>query len=463
MVSTLEIIEQIEEEDWKYLLSGLQEHFVVTQFGLLNKIGIKENNISCWMNGKANVPLNHKGKIVEFMLVKSLDIDKIIKFGKLIEKGTKFDGEWISGETALINSDFEKHLVIKKNKSFYLNVPKFFPDSRKGNILYFLPYQDKLIIFYNGRGNSRPYPLCLPHYLKLDKTFLVGLGIYLAEGARNRRAKVTNSEPLVIDQGIDFFELIGIKKSKLRAWLQLHERSIKSLEEAKNFWIKNTKLSKNNITKLRFKKSTGNAKVKQFGVLHLETTTILPQLLVNNLLSYISSILKLLPQRELIYFLQGAFAGEGSVNITKTGTVNMVRYTSTNIEERNMIKNILNKLRLNVHESNTKSNARHDISVMGFFDIKKMFEIDIFRYHPLRKQKLLEGFSKLRKKGNIPEFNKRKIISLLCREGFLSVYDIKKRIGLNYSNVKKHLRELYYVNKVKKIEGKGSIPNKWFI
>ena len=60
-------------------------------------------------------------------------------------------------------------------------------------------------------------------------------------------------------------------------------------------------------------------------------------------------------------------------------------------------------------------------------------------------------------------FNKNRIICLLKKKNNLTVAEIANYLSLSYDNTKKHLRELYYDNKIKKIVGCGPIPNKWFI
>jgi hypothetical protein len=459
MVSVSKVISKIKEEDWQYLLLGLQEKFDITQYDLLSKVGIKVSpKISLWINGK-NTPLyNSKIKFLEFILHKHLNIKRLIKFGKRVRSSIKFKNKWISVKDALTKNDFKNKLIIKKKNELYLNTPQLFPSSKDDKTIYFKPYKNRLLIFYHEKRSTRPHPLFIPRSLRLDEDFLVGLGIYLAEGARNRKSKVTNSEPKIINQAIKFFKLIGVDKHELKGWIQLHERSEKSKEEARIFWIKNTDLEKNNITTVSIKKSTGNAKVKQYGTLHLESTFILPELLVNNLLKFIPKILKNLSQQQSIWFLQGAYAGEGSVNITKTGSLNMIRYTSTNVLERGLIRDSLKNLGANVHESF----KRYDLSVMGYKNLEKLIFLDIFRYHPLRKKKLINGFKKL-EKSHIPGLNKEKIISLLEDKTIFSTSDISEHLNISNEGVFRHLNELSKTGEIEKICGKGSIQNKWFI
>ena len=88
--------------------------------------------------------------------------------------------------------------------------------------------------------------------------------------------------------------------------------------------------------------------------------------------------------------------------------------------------------------------------------------MNIFAYHPYRKLKLQKGLSKL-EKSKIPDFNKNRITGLLNEISYLTSLEISHRLELSYWCTKKHLLELYYSNKVNRIEGSGIIPNRWFI
>jgi len=459
MVLVPNIISTIKEEDWQYLLLGLQEYLDITQFELLNKIGIKANNrMSLWVNGK-NVPLyDSKIKVLEFILHKHLSIKRLIKSGKIIRSSIKFKNKWIYVKNSLTKNDFKNSLIIKKKNELYLNTPQLFPISKNDNTIYFKPYKKKLLIFYHEKRSTRPHPLCLPKLIKLHEDFLVGLGIYLAEGARNRRPKVTNNEPKIINQAIKFFELIGVEKHRLKGWIQLHERSKKTKNEAKIFWIKNTNLEKRNITTIRIKKSRGNAKVKQYGTLHLESSFILSQFLIHSLLENIPQIFKKISEEQLIWFLQGAYAGEGSANITKKGSLNMIRYTSTNVLERGLIRDSLKNLGINVHESF----KRYDLTVTGYKNLEKLISLNIFKYHPIRKQKLINGFKKLQN-SHIPGLNKEKIISLLGDKTIFLTSDVSEHFNISRRSVFKHLEELSKKGEIEKIGGSGPIQIKWHI
>lgn len=383
---------KIRNQDWKNLILGLQEKLNLEQFELLSRIGLKKDfHVSEWINGKRVPILEKKFNIIK--LVKNLGVVSadLIEFGKNIRESIKLNDNWISVKFAqgILNTG-RNPLIFEKGEA-YLNIPALFPNYWNKNPIRFVNLEDKILVFYNEKRSTRPQPLVLPKHLKLDDDFLVGLGIYLGEGSRNRKPKVTNSAPLVINQAIKFFELFGIDRKRLRAWIQLHERSVKNFSEVRQFWLRNTFLKEENLTKIRIKKSSGSSKVKQYGVIHLEANFILLQLLIKRLIDAIPVIMTRIPNKQTIPFLQGAFAAEGSVEIAKSGSVREIRYTSTRRNERELIKKLLGKSGIVVHEYK----KGFELRIHGFKNLKKLFEIEIFKYHPIRNERLIAGFKKL--------------------------------------------------------------------
>jgi len=76
--------------------------------------------------------------------------------------------------------------------------------------------------------------------------------------------------------------------------------------------------------------------------------------------------------------------------------------------------------------------------------------------------KPLDFFRHANVKSHIPKLNKDRILNFL-NDGSYTVTETQNKLNLSYSNTKKHLRELYNMNKIQKIKGSGPIPNKWFI
>jgi|GEM_PF-3110714 len=385
-------IGNIKNEEWKDLILGLQEKLSLEQLQLLNVAGLeKDFHVSEWISGKRIPVLYKKFKLME--LVKKLKFSPydLINFGKEKRHSIKFSNQWLCVEGALKLEEISEEIFITKNGKSYLNSVCLFPKYKGKNPLKFLADENKIIVFYDEKRSTRPQPLILPKYLELNEDFLVGLGIYLGEGSRNRKPKVTNSEPLVINQAIKFFELFGIGSSKLKAWIQLHERSPKTFEEVRVFWLRNTNLEEGNLTKIRIKKSSGNSSVKPYGVIHLEASFILLQLLIENLIELTPLLMKETSKSQIVHFLRGAFAAEGSVELAKSGSLREVRYTSTREDERQMIRDLLERLGICVHEYK----KGFELRVHGFKNLKTLLEIEIFKYHPIRNDKMLKGFRNL--------------------------------------------------------------------
>lgn len=387
-----EIVCNICEEYWKDLILGLQEKLNLGQIELLYEAGLsKDYHVSDWVNGKRIPTQTKKIKILNLAKQLGFSYSDLISFGKRVRQSIKVNGKWVSINKAHRLLGFNGEVLINKNNQIFLNTLCLFPREYQGKSIFYLERGSNLTIFYPAKRSTRPTPLILPKYIKLNKNFLVSWGIYIGEGSRNRHPKVTNSEPDIINQAILFFNLLGIDTSRLSAWIQLHERSIESFERVNNYWVSQTYLSEMNIRTIRIKKSCGWAKVKPFGTLHLEANSILLQLFIENLIRSTSKVMKALSNEQITYFLKGLFAAEGSVGLAKTGSVNEINFTSTRKEERTLVKLLLTKLDISSHEYDD----RFEIRIFGFNNLKKLKDADIFEYHPERKSKLENGFDKL--------------------------------------------------------------------
>src|SRR3989344_7927075 len=170
MKSISKIINSIKNEDWRHLLLGLQENFNITQFNLLKRCEIKRTSkILLWIKGRHKVPTFYKFKFIRFISKNKFNINKLIKFGKLVDKSIKFRNKWIFVKKSLTKKDFTNI----KEKRDYLNILKLFPYSKNNKIIYFIPYKNNFIIFYKEKRSTRPHPLIFSKFIKLDKTFLV--------------------------------------------------------------------------------------------------------------------------------------------------------------------------------------------------------------------------------------------------------------------------------------------------
>ena len=99
----------------------------------------------------------------------------------------------------------------------------------------------------------------------------------------------------------------------------------------------------------------------------------------------------MLSKIEKTYFLQGLFAGEGSVCLRKNMSLANVDYTSKKPEERNIVQNLLKEIGVD----SIKDDKWYRVRIYGFKNLKKLVDIDMFKYHPERKKKMLNGFERL--------------------------------------------------------------------
>lgn len=455
-------IEKINEKDWSNLIRGILFHFKMTQKQLGRVLRVQQNEISKMHNQKRKMLLKHKVRLLSFVNEKRKITKELIELGKTVNNSILVDSCLVNKKNSKLRSEMAGSLFIIKNNRLFLNTPLLFPSKFHRNEIKFILDQDNAIVFWENKFGE-PFPLRLPKLIEINDIFLLGLGVFIAEGTKTKRKpKITNSEPVIIQQGIRFFEHIGINKKKLSGWIQVHERSpCKDENKLKRFWSGVSGLNVDQITTVWIKPDISKVKkvsVKEMGTFHLECNLILSRLLVDGLLSNVEIIVKNVPNSEL-FLLKGIVAGEGWCGQTKQGVVNELTITFKEKRWRKLTLDLLSKIGIAAEENERDS----DISICGFKNFNKLHEVDIFQFHPEMRRKLADGLLLLIQ-SHIPDRNKERMIELLNRsETPLTGEEISKLLNLNRSNVNKHLLELFRANKISRKEGSGSIPHKWFI
>lgn len=445
---------RINNKHWGAFILGLMHKLNLNQTGLSKLLGFKDYNpiISGWINKKNNPTKYMKFKLVEAAKRHGLSSQELILDGNFIQGSVVLpDGNRITSNNAVYKKIISEKLILNKNNKVFINSIMLLPNNINNKYIKIIKYIDKIVVFYKNNSRSQPKPLVLPRFMLIHKDFLVGLGIYLAEGSKNRNPKVTNSEPFIINQSIKFFKLFGIRK--FRAWIQLHERSNKSFNQVKRFWLSKIESGSTKITKIILKKSRGTADIENYGVIHLEASFILLRYVIERLLKKVKFILNNIPDYLAIYFLRGAFAGEGSVGMVKN-TVRSISYTSIKDNERKIISKLLKKFNVISHEDK----ANFQIRFFGFSNLDKLNNLDIFKYHPERRRKLGVGIANL-KQSKIPGLNKNRIVNLLKTNETMKTSEISEILGLSYKNTLKHLYGLQRSGSVKKIRMDGICYN----
>lgn len=459
--------EKLSKEDWSNLLQGILFTHKITERELSKILQVSVSSISSWLNKKREISEDFQLKILSFVKNNKIPLKELLKLGKKVKNSLVLDDKILNKMKCIKRAELmEEDVLIFKNGKWFLNTPLLFPRDFNGKDIKFIFLNRFIVVFFENRNKENPQPLKLPALIEINKDFLVGLGIWVAEGTKSeRRPKVSNSEPLIIQQSIKFFEHIGINKEKLTGWVQVHSRSrFKNNKiKVKNFWLKVTGLKKEQIKSVVIKKDRSKIKripVKEMGTFHLECNFLLSRLLIDGLLSNVENIINNVPNSELS-FLKGVIAGEGWCGRTRKGVVNEVTITLKEKRWRRLTLSLLKKIGIGGEESEKSS----DITICGFKNFKKMIEVNIFEFLPEMKKRLEEGFILL-SSHKVPFKNKERIIGLLKNAGKpLTVKEISMQLGIGKRGVTKHLHELLKLSKSKVscIKGKPPNPNKWFI
>jgi hypothetical protein len=376
---------RIKKEEWQYLLRGMQEKLDLTQKELIKLINlnVKESSFSVWLHGWSMPCDQRKEKIIKFITNKNLGVKELIKSGR----GFIVGHDVVYLENCIERNSVNESSMILRNDKLYINSKMLFPSQQKKKKIYFIENNDYITVFYPEKRSSKPKPITLKNQFEITPEFLVRYGLYLTDGSKNRNAKISSATPIIINEGIKLFETLGYPVDEISAWVQLHERSEKSLKAVRRFWLKNTELKSYQIKKLRIKKSTGNAPVEQFGVLHLEAPSILLRLMVSKLIELREEIVNGLPVDYYKYLLQGLFAGDGSIELTKKKTIKEINFTNCEENIRQMMGKLLDTFNIRYKNDVNKK----EIRIYGYDNFRKINQLNIFKFHPERDEKFKIG------------------------------------------------------------------------
>jgi transcriptional regulator with XRE-family HTH domain/DNA-binding CsgD family transcriptional regulator len=455
-------MEKLTSEDWSNLIQGILFNFKITEEKLGRMIQVSLSSISSWLNQKCDIPSDCKLKILSLIERSGVSVSNLIDIGKKVKNSILFNNTLVDKTNSVKRSQLDGDILFIRDNRWFLNTPLLFPLKCHGNDIKFIFQKEFVIVFFENKNKENPQPLKLPKLISVNEDFLVGLGIWIAEGTKTKRnPKVANSEPVIIQQAIKFFEHIGISKKKLSGWVQIHPRSpFKNNEDKlKEFWCNVTGFGEEQIKDVRVKKDRGErskVRVKEMGTFHLGCDLILSRLLVEGLLLNVEKIIEAVTNSELP-FLKGIVAGEGWCGQTKQGVANEITITLKEERWRKLVLDLLLKLGIKAKEHKEK----FQILICGFKNLKKLNDLNIFQFLPEMKKRLEDGI--LLSKYNISLRNKEKIIQLLknSKTSFTSK-EISELLGMGRSNVNSLLKELLKENKISCTLGRGKIPHKWY-
>lgn len=234
---------------------------------------------------------------------------------------------------------------------------------------------NKIKITYTNPRGGQPKSLVLNKYVEHTSEFLVGLGIYFGDGGKTE-LEITNSNPKVITYALNFLRMLGFVTKELNYQLVLHEiyKDIITENEAKEFWKSHGIPHINSVHwhKKGSNKTLENHKnlPKKFGYLSIRYYSRLGGLVLYFLIKYVINNLQ--TKAEIIGFLQGAFAAEGSVLLQKNGDLMSVRYTTIS-DEKEIIRNLLETISI------TTKDYGSDLGIVGKENFLKLSNFEILK------------------------------------------------------------------------------------
>jgi len=387
----------MKEEDLSNLIYGFLFKHKYRNENLGKMMGVQAHTISRWKHKRRYPTAERKEKMLSSIKSKGDSLEQLIELGMKVKNSLFFKGEFLDKNKAVSRSEMKGKLILRKSGEAFLNTFMLFPNSYEGKeIKFFLSNSKEFIVFYENQNMENPFPLKLPNLIKIDDNFLVGLGIWIAEGTKtNRKPKVTNSEPKIVKKSIEFFEHIGITQDKLNGWIQVHPRSefSKNNKILKSFWLNITGFKNSQIANVVVKKDTSKIKrnkVKQMGTFQMECNLVLAKLLIKGLVQNTEKILCEVNGKELS-FLQGLVAGEGWCGKSKWGSVNEITITLKDRRWRKLVLHLLGKFDLRVKENEIDN----DITITGFDNFEKIHRLNLFEYLPPMKERFESGFRNL--------------------------------------------------------------------
>lgn len=272
--------------------------------------------------------------------------------------------------------------------------------------------KDKICLWYDWPAGQNQYKkgniglrhkyLLIPRFLPLDKLTMNALGLLQAEMTRHtpRFCNIifTNCTPNLINIIIDFFERLGIARVYW-SWSIVFNyklKQIESTEETKRretaaleFWLKKAKIAEHR-KRNKFILYAGNNRTNnmdkdtnRLGTLVMCYSDLLLYQLILALLEKMKSLMM---SEEVKHYLQGLFAGEASVALTPTKSIDNVNVGAIRKDEQEFFANCLIALGI------TSSSDKFAIRIHNRENLIKIYKYGLLSLNKERNEKFLKGF-----------------------------------------------------------------------
>jgi len=288
--------------------------------------------------------------------------------------------------------------IVKRKKGVVRNSAFRFSDSwtlaGESSIQTKTP-KDMACIWYKSlhHGNTyRYHSSFIPEIIDIDKIAAVAAGFFMAEGTkkRPRGIEIVNSEPLLLDLFLTFFERLGINRSMWSSRIAFNQKlkkhfSSDTLEShAKVFWDEKCNILAHKIVYAgtsigKMRKSTPTC-----GSLNITYSNVLMRNFFFLLLEKVK-LLALKSEELATNFLKGYVSGEAYVGASDRE----LQIACVNKEERELAIRLFNKIGIKCSVSTQTSTAPPKILVTYLDGFRILYHKDIFEFHPHKKRNLL--------------------------------------------------------------------------
>ncbi|NIO23137.1 MAG: DeoR family transcriptional regulator [Candidatus Aenigmarchaeota archaeon] len=304
-------------------------------------------------------------------------------------------------------SKLENKKLVKRKVGIKINNNFRFGDKWYAIKNFHIKLEDKVYIQYESthKNNKKIHYLLLPKFIKIDKNFVRCIGLLDAEKTKFRVKKTTlefvNSEPLIINNIILFFEIFYIPKEYWR-WRLIFNGNIKhivkdKLENIIKFWIENTGLSATNqlLSSPYFTEAKGKYKIKtELGSLNLNYNNLFFHNFVENLLNKIKLIIEK-NENFILTYLSGFLCGEAYVGDRKCREIQV---GSKDEKQLDFVKKLLNKVGIGTSYAKASSTSPPRILICGKNNFLKIYKMGVFDINLKKKASLVRrllGYKKM--------------------------------------------------------------------
>jgi predicted transcriptional regulator len=259
---------------------------------------------------------------------------------------------------------------------------------------------DKVEISYaTSSGRFEPKPILINRYIRLDNEALRAFGLFQAEGCKsikNTSFQFSNSNPTFVKMIFDYFS--GVWGIGRRGWyckIILWKPDFDSLRklEIENYWSRKIRMRRDAISVAHGTERRRGPNAATYGVASLRFNSTILRFLANRMLTEV-----VMPKVERdrscrCPYLQGLFAGDGSVALDPSGALAYFSIAfNPHSEELNHYLKLVRKMGIGVNVGALR--WRRSIQITGWWNFLRILEAtsnEPFLASPFKNKKFYSG------------------------------------------------------------------------